>query len=522
MRKETISYSDLGHVYPGDYYTSIPYEDYLVPQAIPQGKDVFDLRSFGAVPGECFVQTETFLKAAKHLSENGGGMLLVRGGVYITGTFSLPDHTTLFIAPDAEIRASRNADDLLLGSEEQLHKGESDPGALLHIKNAAHVRITGGGVISGSGEWYVHEPKEKPLLTPHAVTMLPSREEKEQINAVPGSVRTLYRERIRYVNDRYGEGKPDLRRPSCMVWFDHCSNIEVDHIILRDSMCWTLNLDTCDHVLVHDMVIDDNRHVANTDGIDITGSSYVTIHHCFISCADDGVVLKNPAHTQRAMQDIHVSDCTIMTVMNALKIGTETVHPIQHVVMENCVLTLPDIYPGSVSGISIESCDGSDVYDISVRNIQMNNVLCPFYLCLNMRNRTGDPYTDEPGTNRYWGGSIEKVHIENVTAKGVELPCIVTGFSTQNKHGTTIHRTPKDISISSFRMTYRDNQEVLRVPPEIPEFLTDYPESNAHGDVPACGLWARHIDGMALHDFIVAPRSCNKRPDLLFNDCHIE
>ena len=118
MRKETISYPDLGHVYPGDYYASIPYEDYLVPQGIPQGKDVFDLRSFGAVPGEGVVQTEAFIKASKHLSKNGGGTLLVQGGVYITGTFSLPDHTTLFIAPDAEIRASRNADDLLLSSEE--------------------------------------------------------------------------------------------------------------------------------------------------------------------------------------------------------------------------------------------------------------------------------------------------------------------------------------------------------------------------------------------------------------------
>ena len=44
MRPEEIpSYPHLGHIYPGDYCASIPYEDYLVPQTIPQGKDVFDL-----------------------------------------------------------------------------------------------------------------------------------------------------------------------------------------------------------------------------------------------------------------------------------------------------------------------------------------------------------------------------------------------------------------------------------------------------------------------------------------------
>ena len=406
-------------------------------------------------------------------------------------------------------------------SAEQLRRGESHPGALLYIQNAAQIRLTGGGVISGSGEWYVHEPKEKPLLTPHPVTLLPSAAEKEQINSVPGSVRTLYRERIRYVDDRYGEGKPTLRRPSAMIRFDRCRGIEVDHIILRDSMSWTLHLDACDGVHVHDLVIDDNRHVANTDGIDISGSSHVTVRHCFISCADDGIVLKNPIHTQRVMEDIRVSDCTIMTVMNALKIGTETVHPIRHVIFENCTLTLPDIYPGSVSGISVESCDGSEIGDILARNIHMSNVLCPFYLCLNMRNRTHDPYTDEPGINRYWGGSMENIRLENITAEGVELPCILTGFVARNRQGKMIRRAPREITISSFRMIYRDNREELRVPEVIPELLTDYPESNAHGDVDACGLWARHIDGLGLEGFTVHPRSCNQRPDISLHDCRI-
>ena len=520
MPFEIPSYPELGHVYPGDYYQDIPMDEYMIDQSIPEGEFVLDIRDYGAVADEKTLNTEAFRMAAASLRTRGGGTLLVQGGTYITGTFSLPDHTTLFVAPDSEIRASRNADDLLL-PEEQRHQGESNTGALLHIERANHVRLTGGGRICGSGEWYVHEPKEKPLLQPHLVTKIPSCEEKKQINSVPGSVRTLYRERIRYVDDRYGEGKSALRRPSYMVWLDHCTQVKIDHITLCSSMCWTLNLDTCDGVSVHDVIIDDNRHVANTDGIDITGSCDVEINHCFISCADDGIVLKNPVHTGRTMKNIHVADCTILTVMNALKIGTETVHPIEHVIMERCILKLPDIYPGSVSGISIESCDGSWVQDITIRDIQMDRILCPIYLCLNMRNRTDDPYTDVPDENHYWGGGIESVSIENIHASNVELPCILTGFQTTNRKGDVIRRAPYDISLRNIHITYRDNQEIVRIPYEIPEHLTDYPESNAHGDVDACGIWARHIDKLRVEDVQIIPRSCNTRNTLSFIDVRL-
>ena len=521
MAFEVPSYPELGHVYPGDYDPVIPYDAYIPSRPLPEGEFVVDIRDCGALGDGKTLCTKAFRQAAETLHARGGGTLVVRKGTYVTGTFTLPDHTTLFVAPDAEIRASRNAEDLLQ-SGEPLHPGESFPGALVHVKGASHVRITGGGRISGSGEWYVHEPKEKPLLQPHFVTKLPSREEKDRINSVPGTVRTLYRERIRYVDDRYGGGKPALRRPSYMVWLEKCTDVEVDGIVLHDAMCWTLNLDTCDRVRVHDLVIDDNRHVANTDGIDITGSSDVEIRHCHISCADDGIVLKNPLHTGRAMRNVHVSDCTIGTVMNALKIGTETVHPIEHVLIEHCTLRLTDIYPGSVSGISIESCDGSWVQDVTVRDIRMDHVLCPIYLCLNMRNRTGDPYTDVPDENRYWGGGIENIRIERITARDAELPCILTGFQTGNRRGDTIRRAPYDVTIRQVEITYRDNQEELRIPDEIPEFLTDYPESNAHGDVSACGIWARHVDQLCVEDVRVTPRSCNTRPVFRFEDVRMK
>ena len=50
------------------------------------------------------------------------------------------------------------------------------------------------------------------------------------------------------------------------------------------------------------------------------------------------------------------------------------------------------------------------------------------------------------------------------------------------------------------------------------EFLEDYPESNAHGDVDAYGIWARHVDGLLLEDIDVIPRSSNTREKIRLYD----
>ena len=59
------------------------------------------------------------------------------------------------------------------------------------------------------------------------------------------------------------------------------------------------------------------------------------------------------------------------------------------------------------------------------------------------------------------------------------------------------------------------------VPEVIEEFLNSYPESNAHGDVDACGIWARHVDELVLEEISVKPRRCNTRDVITLDDVSI-
>ena len=510
------SYPELGNVYPGDYYEALPFDDYIdVNQPLPQGDGVFDIRDYGAVAEKYLLNTEAFAAASKACEEAGGGTILVAGGSYWSGTINLPSNTTLFIAADSEIVASRNVDNLIAPAGSPNAHGGS---CFVSVVNAENVTITGGGRISGNGEWYVYEPREKPSLEPFPITALPRRDQARDINKVPGTLRYYYRQRIRYDSDRYYEGHPALRRPGFLVLVRKCKNIRIENIVLHAAMAWTLNLDSSRDILVRNMVIDDNRHVANTDGIDVTGSSNVEIDHCYVSCADDGIVLKNPEHTGMPMSNVHVHDCTVTTVMSSFKIGTETGRDISDILVENCHFCMPDIWPGSVSGISLESCDGTNLSNVTIRNITMDKINCPLYICLNMRNRYRDRYTDDVGANRYWGGSIRNITIENIRSTTAETPSIITGFLTGKINGEVVRRPVQDVTIRNFSVVYRNNPEYVYVPDHIPEFLHDYPESNAHGDVDACGIWARHVDGLKLENIDITPRSCNTREIIKLHD----
>lgn len=503
---------ELGNIYPGDYYPDIPFEAYLNRETqIPEGMHVFDIRKFGAEADGC-LNTEALQAAADACGRAGGGVLLVSGGRYLTGTISLPPRTTLFIARDAALAGSPRLAD---------YPPRSDGSrCLIFAEDGDGITITGGGTVEGCGEWFVREPAEKPLLAPIAVTKLPRMDQADEINTVPGTLRTAYRRRIRYTDDRYGGGLPGIERPDHLVHLKGCTGVTVENILLADAPAWTLNLDCCEGAVIRNLVINDNRHVANTDGIDINGSSNVTVEHCFISCADDGLVLKTPPRA-KAIRNVRVRDCFVCTVMNAFKIGTETDHDISNVTVENCRFEMPDLSPGSVSGISVMTCEGAKINDICVKNIAMRRVCCPIYLCLDRRSRTGAPYADDPSSTKWWGGEIRNITIEHITAEEAEVPCILTGFVDKNRRGEVIRKAPRGIILRDLSLRWRQNPQELQVPEVMPEFLTGYPESNAHGDVPASALWARHIDSLCLAQFEAVPRFPDPRPAIVTEDCTV-
>jgi len=465
-----IGYGGLGEFTPigeGDFYDKVPYENYISAAEIPEG---YDVRDYGAGTDKSAKENSKAInKAVSKASSEGGGTVVIQGGSYTSGTVYLKDNVTLFIAYGSEIKAS--------------HKFGDFKTAFVFADKVKNVRVTGGGKISGEGEYFV-----KPPDYPH----------NSEISAV-SDIRALndgYFSRIRYE-------KPG--RPLYMVFFNRCEKISVDNIILYNSMHWTLCAESSKDFKVEDVVIDNNRHVANTDGIDIVGTSDAVVRRVFISTADDGIVIKNPKRTGTNMSNVSISDCEIMSVTNAFKIGTETYYDISGVRLTNNKAFVEGIYPAGVSGISIESVDGSRVTDVQINGFEMENITCPLFIRLGNRNRY---------KSKNYGGILSGISVWNVTATNAELPSIISGVAVNRNVALRV----RNVSIYNFNVTYRECAENVILPEKVPEFKNDYPENWRFGDVPAYGLYIRHAEKVELYNFNVASRTVDTRDEIFKED----
>ncbi len=471
-------------LYDYDYSSYYPEDDYIYDSLLPD-ENVYDIRSYGA--DEKNEDNASFIQKAISEAAKTNGTVVVCGGEYITTTVCLKSNVTLFIQRGSALCSNKSG----VGYN---HRG------ILHCDGAENVLLTGGGKIKGNGEYFGRKPLYDKNVTRHS----------EYIDVI--EMRKSARAQIRFAHEsKYGGA----------IYIKNCKNFTADNFIIESSAHWSFRIENCDGVDIKNFVINNNRHVANADGFDIAGSSNVSINHCFVSTADDGICLKNAIWLgcSREMTNINITDCEVISCANSFKIGTETTYDISNVSINNCRFFMTDIYPGTVSGIAIESADGSRVHDINVSNIYMNRVTCPIFIRLCNRNRAA--IVDSQSANAvefgqkkkrtfsapkekfFQKGSISDINISSIRAENIEIPVILAGYK---QHKKTFY--PTNITLKDIKLDYAPYKEVYDKRAFIPEYADVYPESWRFRNLPAYGIWARHIKGLNLISFeCSAPRS---------------
>ena len=481
----------------GDYSSYYPLEKYInYNQSLPE--EYYDIRDFRADTNKTDAEnTRSIQKALDECHKNGGGTVLIADGIYVITTIYLHSDTTLFIEKNSAISANNTG------------KGY-EHNALIYAKDCENITITGGGKIIGKGTLFGLKPVRENNFSPAPV-----------IDVI--KMRQDYRAQLRFAHkSKYGS----------ILLTEKCRNVKIHNIIFEDSPWWTYKILMCDGVQITDTVIRNNRNVANSDGFDIAGSSNVEIDHCFISTADDGIVLKNAVWCgcEKEMHGIIVRNCEVISRTNCFKIGTETTYDIYDVNVENCSFLMTDLYPGAVSGISLEACDGARVHDIRIKNITMNRCTCPLFIRLGNRNRAAevtsatankteiikDDSKDKPASKRTFDGKSElyNVTVENISATDVELPVIISGYRQKFR---TKHC--KDIALRNLNITYRDAAEVYDKRLFIPEYVKEYPECWRFRNLPAYGIWARHCRNLKIENFNCKGTENSWRKEKIFIDC---
>ncbi len=273
--------------------------------------------------------------------------------------------------------------------------------------------------------------------------------------------------------------------------------IRVESLTFKDSAMWVQHYLACEQLAIRGVRVR-SRCNRNNDGLDIDGCRNVTVSDCDISSGDDAVVLKSTANVP--CENVAISNCVLSSACNGIKLGTESTGGFRQITVTNCTL-----YDVNLAGLALETVDGGTLEGVTVSNLVMRNVKVPLFLRLGNRARPFLADGDKPGVGRMRG-----IIISNVVAAGAgPIGCAIAGIP-----GHPI----EDVTLRDIRLHFAGGGTPEQAERTIPELPADYPESTMFGPLPAYGLYARHVRGLAIHNLSVHCESPDARPALVCDD----
>lgn len=355
-----------------------------------------NLKDFGAKPDGVFNNGEAFKTAFEEIAKNGGGKLTVDAGNWLTGPIDIPSDTTLELAEGAEL--SFLTDPNLYPPAFTRWEGVECYAmhALVRSSDTKNVKITGKGTLNGNGKswWDLAHAKRNTQNSPIESYELALAKLNPGYENQPGG----------------GGGRQSQFLRPCFVEFINCENVTVESIKIIDSPFWTVHPLYVKNLTLHKLHIENPYEAPNTDGIDVDSCENVKIIDCFVSVGDDGICIKSGSgpdgiRINRPTVGVEIKGCTVRNAHGGIVIGSETAAGMSGIHASDCDLS------GTDRGIRIKSRRGrgGDINDIELRNLVMNDTLCP--IAMNMYYKCGITDVNAPEF------SLEKQEITSETPR---------------------------------------------------------------------------------------------------------
>ena len=339
------------------------------------------IEDFGGIADGLFNNTNAFALAFAELARNGGGKLIVSKGVWATGPIDIPSDTTLVLEEGSELSflTDPNLYPPAFTRWEGVECFAMHP--LVFSTHTKNVKITGKGTINGNGEtwWNLAHAKRNTQNGPV--------ESYEKVLAAmnPG-----------YENQPGGGGgrASQFLRPS-LIEFSFCENAVIEGVKIIDSPFWTVHPLYVKNLTLRNLHIENPYTAPNTDGIDVDSCENVLIENCFVSVGDDGICIKSGSgpdgiRVNKPTVGVEIKGCTVRNAHGGIVIGSETAAGMSKIHASDCDVS------GTDRGIRIKSRRGrgGDINDIELKNLVMDDTLCP--IAMNMYYKCGITDTHAP------------------------------------------------------------------------------------------------------------------------------
>ena len=267
---------------------------------------------YGVTRDSTVVQTKALQAVIDRCAREGGGVVVVPEGTFLTGALFFRQGTHLHVA--GRLKGSEHIGDFPVVTTRI--EGETCRyfAALVNVDGVDGFTITGHGTIDGNGLRYWQEFWIRRLWNPQCTNK-------------------------------------DAQRPR-LTYVSNSRNVTVQDVRLVNSPFWTNHVYKSHHVRFLDCYIyaptenvwatDTKKGAPSSDAIDVDACTDVLISGCYMHVNDDAVVLKggkgtwaDKDETNGSNERILIDNCHYGRVYGCLTVGSESLHS-RNVVLRHC------------------------------------------------------------------------------------------------------------------------------------------------------------------------------------------
>lgn len=285
------------------------------------------ITDFGGKGDGIALNTDAFDKALSHLSQKGGGHLIVPSGIWLTGPISMRGNIDLHLEKDAIVLFSPDKSLFPVITADQGTSGTMRTPPVF-ARDISNFSITGEGVFDGNGEYW--RPYKRFKVSDAEWKKLQRLQLKED---------TLYGSHVYYPTLTDPTDELETKRAR-LIRVVGCERFLIQGVVVQNSPSFHVNV-----VMSHDFVLDGITvrcpwNAQNGDGIDLSSCQSALLKDCSVDCGDDAICLKSgigDSGRQRGpCKDIVVEDCTVFHGHGGFVIGSDNSGGMENLMVRRC------------------------------------------------------------------------------------------------------------------------------------------------------------------------------------------
>lgn len=258
----------------------------------------YRITEYGVVNDSTKLQTGEIQQVIDLAAENGGGVIIIPKGAFLSGSLFFKPKTHLHLEEGAVLKGSDDVSHFRIMPTRMEGQSLKYYVALINADGIDGFTISGKGMLNGNGFRYWRAFWLRRKWNPACTNM-------------------------------------DEQRPR-IIYLSNCKNVQIEGIRIANSPFWTTHYYKCSYVKLINLHITSPREpmeAPSTDAVDLDVCNNVLIKNCYMSVCDDAVALKggkgpwaDKDTNNGGNYDIIIEDCNYGYCHSALTCGSESVH----------------------------------------------------------------------------------------------------------------------------------------------------------------------------------------------------